>query len=72
MKFSSTDVRRGVLDIEVQADSVNTGSRMKDDKLKGRDFFNAKDSPSFRSSRLKSLRPVQTRSNWKGILRFAA
>jgi polyisoprenoid-binding protein YceI len=26
MKFSSTDVRSGVLEIEIQADSVNTGS----------------------------------------------
>jgi len=29
MKFSSTDVRSGVLDIEIQADSVDTGSGMK-------------------------------------------
>jgi polyisoprenoid-binding protein YceI len=29
MKFSSTDVRSGVLEIEIQADSVNTGSGLK-------------------------------------------
>jgi polyisoprenoid-binding protein YceI len=59
MKFSSTDVRSGVLDIEIQADSVNTGSRMKDDKLKGRDFFNAKDSPfiSFKSTKVAQTGP---------------
>jgi hypothetical protein len=29
MEFSSTDVRSGVLEIEIQADSVNTGSGLK-------------------------------------------
>ena len=41
MKFSSTDVRSGVLDIEIQADSVDTGSGLKNGKLKGKDFFYA-------------------------------
>src|ERR1700732_3992357 len=45
MKFSSTDVGSGVLEIEIQADSVNTGSGLKNSKLKSKDFFNAKDSP---------------------------
>jgi polyisoprenoid-binding protein YceI len=59
MKFSSTDVRSGVLDIEIQADSVNTGSRMKDNKLKGKDFFNAKESPiiSFKSTKVVQTGP---------------
>ena len=35
IKFSSRDVRCAVLDIEIEADSVNTGSHMKDNKLKG-------------------------------------
>jgi polyisoprenoid-binding protein YceI len=39
MKFSSTDVRSGVLIIEIQADSVNTGSGLKNNKLKGKDFL---------------------------------
>lgn len=60
MKFSSTDVRSGVLDIEIQADSVNTGSGMKDNKLKGKDFFNAKDSPLIT---FKSTKVVQTSPN---------
>jgi polyisoprenoid-binding protein YceI len=53
MKFSSTDVRSGVLDIEIQADSVNTGSGLKNNKLKGKDFFNVKDSPiiTFKSTK---------------------
>jgi polyisoprenoid-binding protein YceI len=54
MKFSSTDVRRGVLDIEIQADSVNTGNGMKNNKLKSKDFFNVKDSPMI----MPSLTPI--------------
>src|SRR5260370_37833063 len=45
MKFSSTDVRSGVLEIEIQAGSVNTGSGLKNNKLRSKDFFNVKDSP---------------------------
>src|ERR1700721_125393 len=44
IKFSSRDIRSAVLDIEIEADSVNTGSHVKDNKLKGQDFFNAKKS----------------------------
>jgi polyisoprenoid-binding protein YceI len=57
MKFSSTDVRSGVLEIEIQADSVNTGSGLKNDKLKGKDFFDVKDSPTIT---FKSIKVVQT------------
>jgi len=60
MKFSSTDVRSGVLDIDIQADSVNTGSGMKDNKLKSKDFFNVKDSPMIT---FKSTKVVQTGPN---------
>ena len=45
LKFASTDPTTGVLDIKVEAASVNTGSGMKDDKLKGKDFFDAKNDP---------------------------
>jgi polyisoprenoid-binding protein YceI len=60
MKFSSSDVRSGVLDVEIQADSVNTGSHMKDNKLKGKDFFNAKESPiiSFKSTKVVQTGPT--------------
>src|SRR5499427_10288080 len=37
--YASTDVEAGVLDVKIQAASVNTGSGMKDGKLKGKDFF---------------------------------
>jgi polyisoprenoid-binding protein YceI len=60
MKFSSTDVRSGVLEIEIEADSVNTGSSLKNNKLKGKDFFNTKDSPVIT---FKSKQVVQTGPN---------
>jgi polyisoprenoid-binding protein YceI len=60
MKFSSTDVGSGVLEIEIQADSVNTGSGLKNSKLKSKDFFNAKDSPIIA---FKSTKVVQTGPN---------
>jgi polyisoprenoid-binding protein YceI len=45
LTFASPDVSTGVLDVKIQADSVNTGSGMKDGKLKGKDFFNVKQDP---------------------------
>jgi len=60
MKFSSADVRSGVLEIEIQADSVNTGSGLKDNKLKGKDFFDVKGSPTIS---FKSTKVVQTGPN---------
>ena len=45
LKFASTDPTTGVLDIKVEADSVNTGSGMKDGKLKSKDFFDVKNDP---------------------------
>jgi len=57
IKFSSRDVRTAVLDIEIQADSVSTGSHIKDNKLKGKDFFNVKESPTIT---FKSTKIVQT------------
>ena len=57
IRFSSRDVRTAVLDIEIQADSVSTGSHIKDNKLKGKDFFNVKESPTIT---FKSTKIVQT------------
>jgi len=45
LTYPSTDPTTGVLDIKIQADSVNTGSGMKDGKLKSKDFFNADQDP---------------------------
>jgi polyisoprenoid-binding protein YceI len=57
--FTSTDVTTGVLDIEAQAASVDTGSGMKDGKLKGKDFFDAEQNPliSFKSTKIVQTGP---------------
>ena len=59
IKFSTTDVRSAVLEIEIEADSVNTGNHMKDNKLKGKDFFNVKESPliTFQSTKIVQTGP---------------
>jgi len=56
---SSTAVESGVLDIKIQADSVNTGSGMKDGKLKSKDFFNADQDPyiTFHSTKIVETGP---------------
>ena len=60
LTYPSTDAEAGVLDIKIHADSVNTGSGMKDDKLKGKDFFNAKDDPyiTFHSTKVVQTGPT--------------
>jgi polyisoprenoid-binding protein YceI len=45
LTFPSTDVTTGVLDIKIQAATVNTGSGMKDGKLKSKDFFDVEQNP---------------------------
>jgi len=45
LTFTSPDVTTGVLTLKIQAASVNTGSGMKDGKLKSKDFFNAEQDP---------------------------
>jgi polyisoprenoid-binding protein YceI len=54
LTFTSTDVSTGVLDVQIQADSVNTGSDFKNDKLKSEDFFDVKKDPyiTFRSAKI--------------------
>jgi polyisoprenoid-binding protein YceI len=60
LTYTSKDVEAGVVDIKIQADSVNTGSHMKDDKLKSKDFFNAKDDPyiTFHSTKIVQTGPL--------------
>ena len=60
IKFSSRDIRSAVLDIEIESGSVNTGSHMKDNKLKGKDFFDVKESPLIT---FKSTKIIQTGPN---------
>jgi polyisoprenoid-binding protein YceI len=57
--MSSPDVESGVLDIKIQAASVNTGSGMKDGKLKSKDFFDAEHNPLiiFHSTKIVQTSP---------------
>jgi polyisoprenoid-binding protein YceI len=59
LTFTSTDVTTGVLDIKIQAATVNTGSGMKDDKLKSKDFFDVKQNPliTFKSTKIVQTGP---------------
>ncbi|MGO8986090.1 MAG: YceI family protein [Terriglobales bacterium] len=59
LTFTSTDPESGVLDIKIQADSVNTGSGMKDGKLKSKDFFDVKQDPliTFHSTKVVQTGP---------------
>jgi polyisoprenoid-binding protein YceI len=58
--YPSRNVETGVLDIKIQADSVNTGSGMKDDKLRSKDFFNVKEDPyiTFHSTKMTETGPT--------------
>jgi polyisoprenoid-binding protein YceI len=57
LTFTSTDVSTGVLNITIQAASVDTGSGMKNGKLKGKDFFDVTSNPLIT---FKSRKIVQT------------
>jgi len=59
LTFTSPDVSSGVLDIEIEADSVDTGNGMKNNKLKGKDFFDVKQNPyiTFHSKKIVQTGP---------------
>jgi polyisoprenoid-binding protein YceI len=59
LTFTSPNISTGVLDIKIQADTVNTGSGMKDDKLKSKDFFDVKHDPliTFKSTKVVRTSP---------------
>lgn len=54
LTFTSPDETTGVLNITIQAASVDTGSGMKNGKLKGKDFFDVEQNPviTFKSTKL--------------------
>jgi polyisoprenoid-binding protein YceI len=60
LTFTSTDVSTGVLDIKIQAATVNTGSGMKNDKLKSKDFFDVEQNPliTFKSTKIVQTGPT--------------
>ena len=60
LTFQSRDVSTGVLDIKIQADSVDAGSGVKNGKLRGKDFFNVNQDPyiTFRSTKITQTGPT--------------
>ena len=58
--FTSPDVTTAVLDIKIQADSMNTGSGLKDKTMKGKDYFDVKHDPliTFHSTKVTQTGPV--------------
>jgi len=60
LTFKSPDVTTAALDVEIQAASVDTGSGLKDSKLKSADFFDVENNPLIT---FKSTRVVQTDGN---------
>lgn len=58
--FTSTDISTAVFDIKIDAASVDTGSGMKNGKLKGDDFFDVEKNPYIT---FKSTKIVQTGPN---------
>jgi polyisoprenoid-binding protein YceI len=60
LTYPSTDATSGVLDVKIQAASVDTGSGMKDDKLRSKDFFDVKQDPliTFHSTKIVQTGPT--------------
>jgi len=59
LTFTSPDATTGVLDVKIQAASVDTGSGMKNGKLKSKDFFDVEQNPliTFHSSKIVQTGP---------------
>ena len=59
LTFTSAEGSTGVLEIKILADSVDTGSGMKNSKLKGKDFFAVKENPYiiFKSTKVEQTGP---------------
>jgi polyisoprenoid-binding protein YceI len=60
LTFKSRDATSATLDVEIQAASVDTGSSLKDSKLRSDDFFDVQNNPLIT---FKSTRIVQTDTN---------
>jgi polyisoprenoid-binding protein YceI len=59
LTFTSPELSTGVLDIKIQAATVDTGSGMKNGKLKGKDFFDVEKNPliTFHSTKVEQTGP---------------
>jgi polyisoprenoid-binding protein YceI len=59
LTFRSPDETTGVLEVKIESSSVDTGSGMKNSKLKGKDFFDVEQNPyiTFRSTKFVPTGP---------------
>ena len=59
LKFTSPELSTGVLDIKIQAATVDTGSGTKNGKLKSKDFFDVQENPliTFHSTKVTQTGP---------------
>jgi polyisoprenoid-binding protein YceI len=59
LTFTSPELSTGVLDIKIQAASVDTGSGTKNNKIKGKDFFDVEKNPliTFHSTKVEQVGP---------------
>jgi polyisoprenoid-binding protein YceI len=59
LTFTSPDETTGTLEITIQAASVDTGSNMKNNKLKSKDFFDVDNNPliTFKSTKIVKTGP---------------
>ena len=59
LTFTTPEVSTAVLDIKIQAATVDTGSGMKNGKLKSKDFFDVENSPliTFHSTKVEQTGP---------------
>jgi len=59
LTFTSPELSTGVLDIKIQAASVDTGNGMKNRKLKSKDFFDVEHNPliTFHSTKVEQIGP---------------
>jgi polyisoprenoid-binding protein YceI len=59
LTFTSPELSTGVLDIKIQAASVDTGNGMKNRKLKSKDFFDVENNPliTFHSTKVEQTGP---------------
>jgi polyisoprenoid-binding protein YceI len=60
LTFKSPDIDTGILEIKILAESVDTGSGLKNVKLKGKDFFDVKRNPFivFKSTKIVQSGPI--------------
>jgi polyisoprenoid-binding protein YceI len=72
LTFASTDATTAVLDLKIAADSVDTGSGMKNGKLKGEKFFDPKTIRRSLSTPQKSSKLLLIPSKWTATSLSAA